>query len=106
MNKLGESVPARPRLLLRLYVAGASPRAEEAKFNLKRICAGLGTDEHRIDIVDVFRDPERMQADSIIATPTLIRLSPKPAIRILGTLSDSVRVQRALGLDVSAERQQ
>jgi hypothetical protein len=36
-------------------------------------------------------------ADGIIVTPTLVRLLPLPAMRIVGNLSDTTQVLLALG---------
>jgi circadian clock protein KaiB len=94
---------AAPAVSLRLYVGGTWPRAEEAKANLKRICAGLGGAAPTVEIVDVFRDPDRMAEDAIVVTPTLVRLWPKPMLRILGTLSDTARVRQALGIVAPAQ---
>ncbi len=92
------------RLSLRLYVAGTLPRAEQAKANLGRLCAELGANRPIVDIVDVFLQPERTLIDAIIVTPTLVRLSPKPVLKILGTLSDLARVRIALGVDDPAQK--
>ena len=87
---------------LRLYVAGTLPRAELAKANLRRLCASLGATAPKVEIVDVFLEPDRCLRDQIIVTPTLVRVSPKPFVRVLGTLNDLARVSSALGLDAEA----
>lgn len=91
------------QLSLRLYVAGTLPRAESAKANLQLLCAGLGAHQPAVDIVDVFLEPERTLIDGIIVTPTLVRLAPKPVVKILGTLSDLAQVRSALGLDAPVQ---
>ena len=100
----GAPIPRPARLSLRLYVAGTRPRAELAKANLRRLCTGLGVNQPLVDIVDVFQQPEQSLFDNIIATPTLVRLSPKPVLKILGTLSDLARVRAALGLAAPVEK--
>ena len=50
-------------------------------------------------MVDVFREPERALADSILLTPTVVRLAPLPLLRIVGALSETRSVLRALGLE-------
>ncbi len=90
------------RLVLRLYVAGHLPRAELARANLKLLCDGLGQHAPLVDIVDVFAHPQRTLLDAIVVTPTLVRLNPKPMLKILGTLSDLPRVRLALGIDAPA----
>lgn len=89
---------------LRLYVAGTRPSAQLAKANLKSLCAEFGSRQPRVDIVDVFQEPERTLSDNIVATPTLVRLSPGPILKILGTLSDLTRVRWALGVEAPVEK--
>ena len=36
--------------------------------------------------------------NGILATPTLIRVSPEPVVRLIGELSDSAKVLAALGI--------
>lgn len=97
--------PIKPaRLSLRLYVAGTLPRAEAAKANLRRLCSELGANQPTVEIVDVFVHPERPLLDGIIVTPTLVRISPKPVVKILGILSDLAPVRVALGLEPPVEK--
>jgi len=46
-------------------------------------------------------NPQLARGDQIIAVPTLIRKLPQPVRKIIGDLSDSVRV--LVGLDVRKE---
>lgn len=79
--------------LLKLYVTGRTPRAEQAAANLQRICEeNLKEHEYQITIIDVLEQPHLAEEDKIIATPTLIKLSPQPQRRIIGDLSDRDKV--------------
>ena len=98
----GKTVRTVP-LSLRLYVAGTQPRAELAKANLRCICDSLGANAPKVEIVDVLLEPDRCLNDAVIATPTLVRLSPKPLLRIIGTLTDLARVRSALGVDAVSD---
>lgn len=51
-----------------------------------------------VEVIDVFAEPKRAQADRVIATPTLIKVQPAPELRLIGALSDSDVVLRHLGL--------
>ena len=82
----------------RLYVAGDSPNSTQAVANLNDLCRAHLPDRHRIEIVDVLREPKRAMADGILLTPMLVKLSPKPGRTIIGTLSDRPTVIHALGL--------
>jgi len=86
----------------RLYVAGDAQNSAQAVANLAALCRAHLLNRHEIDIVDVFREPKRALADGILMTPTLVKLSPSPARRIVGTLSQTQPVLQALGLEAVA----
>jgi circadian clock protein KaiB len=86
----------------RLYVAGDGPNSVQAIANLTAICLGYLPGRHETEIIDVFREPKRALTDAIFMTPTLIKLSPSPIRRIIGTLSQTQTVLDALGLAPSA----
>ncbi len=83
-----------------LYVAGAAQNSAQAASNLDALCREYLADCHEIEIVDVFREPERALAEGIFMTPTLVKVAPIPApLRIVGTLSQKLPLMHALGLD-------
>jgi len=83
----------------RLYVAGDALNSAQALDNLSALCREHLPDRHEIEVVDVFREPQRALADGIFMTPTLVKLAPFPARRIVGTLSRTQTVLQALGLE-------
>ncbi len=89
----------RLKVKFRLYVAGDAQNSAQAIANLTAICHTYLPDRHDIEVVDVFREPKRALADGILLTPTLVKLSPSPVRRIIGTLSQTQPVLQALGLD-------
>lgn len=86
----------------RLYVAGETHNSIQAKANLVELCKEKLADNHEIEIVDVFREPKRALEEGILMTPTLVKISPIPSVRIIGTLSNKQTVLQALGLDFLA----
>lgn len=87
-----------PVYALRLFVAGSTVRSREAIENLRRIC-----DQHlrgRVDlaVIDIYQQPELAGRYQVIAAPTLLKLGPPPVRRIVGDLSATDRVLRALDL--------
>jgi circadian clock protein KaiB len=84
--------------VLRLYVAGQTPKCMRAFSNLKRICEQYLTDRYRIEMLE---DPALARGDQILAVPTLVRRMPEPVRKIIGDLSNTQRV--LIGLDLSAE---
>ena len=87
-----------PHYVLRLYVAGQTPRSLLALSNLKRICAEHLSGRYKVEVIDLVQKPHLAAADQILAIPTLVRPLPKPARRIIGDLSNTERV--LVGLDV------
>ena len=86
----------------RLYVAGSAGNSVLAIQNLNSICRAYLPGQYEIEHIDVFEEPQRALADIVVMTPTLIKLSPKPICRIVGTLSESKNVLSALGLEEAA----
>lgn len=82
----------------RLYVAGDALNSVQAVANLAALCREYLPDRHEIEIVDVFLNPKRALEDGILMSPTLLKLAPLPARRIVGTLSQRQLVLPALEL--------
>jgi circadian clock protein KaiB len=82
-----------------LYTAGNSPNSIQAVSNLQKMCSTHFPDRHKIEIIDLLRDPRRGLADGIIVTPTLLKIDPPPFQMIMGNLSDIPRVLSAISWD-------
>jgi circadian clock protein KaiB len=83
---------------LRLYVAGQTPRAVAAFANLKKICEEHLPGQYHIEVIDLQKNPQLARGDQILAVPTLVRKLPVPVRKIIGDLSNTVRV--LVGLDL------
>jgi len=86
----------------RLYVAGDAHNSTQALANLNALCRAHLPKCHHIEIVNVFREPDRALADGIFMTPTLVKLVPAPVQRIVGTLSQTQTLLSVLGLEPEA----
>ncbi len=84
--------------VLRLYVAGQSPKALTAFANLKKICEEQLEGKYSIEVIDLLVNPQLGNEDQILALPTLVRKLPVPVRKIIGDLSDTERV--LVGLDL------
>jgi circadian clock protein KaiB len=89
--------PSRSPVHLRLYVAGQAPNSVLAIANAKALCEGHYLPGYKLEIVDLMKHPLRALKDGIVVTPTLVRLSPKPTRKVIGTLADQTQVILALG---------
>jgi circadian clock protein KaiB len=81
-----------------LFIAGQSPRSTRAVENLKALGTHVLDGAFELEVVDVVEDAARAEADQIMATPTVIKVSPDPVRRVTGDLSDPDAVALALGL--------
>ena len=86
------------RWILRLYVAGQTPKSVTAFSNLKKICEEHLQGRYQIEVVDLLLNPTLAKDDQILALPTLVRRLPAPMRKIIGDLSNTERV--LVGLDV------
>lgn len=95
--------PSRPasagtRYVLRLFVAGMTPRSRRTIENLRRICDGPLAGRVDLETVDIYQQPHLAELHQVVAAPTLLRLEPLPQRRLIGDLSDETRVLRGLDL--------
>jgi circadian clock protein KaiB len=86
------------KYLLRLYVAGQTPKSLAAIANLKKVCEEHLAGNYEIELIDLLKNPQLAAGDQILAVPTLVRRLPEPLKRIIGDLSNSERV--LVGLDI------
>jgi circadian clock protein KaiB len=84
--------------VLRLYVAGQTPKSLTAFANLKRICEAHLQGQYEIEVIDLLDNPQLAAGDQILAIPTLVRKLPAPVKKIIGDLSNTERV--LVGLDL------
>ena len=84
--------------VLRLYVAGQTPKSISAFKNLKAICEEKLNGNFEIEVIDLLVNPQLAGDDQIFAVPTLVRKLPIPVRKIIGDLSDTERV--LVGLDL------
>jgi circadian clock protein KaiB len=97
-KKVARRTQAEAQFELRLYVAGQTSKSLAAFANLKKICDEHLAGRYRIEVVDLIKNPQLAQGDQILAIPTLVRKLPEPIKKIIGDLSDTLRV--LVGLDI------
>ena len=88
--------------MLKLYVTGDTPRSNKAISNLNQLCQANLPNQFKIIIIDVLKQPDIAEKEKIIFTPTLVKESPSPQMRIIGDLSDVQTV--LMGLDIDSNK--
>lgn len=99
VRKIKASQPkAADEYVLRLYVAGQTPKSLQAFANLKEICETHLQGRYRIEVVDLIENPALARGDQILALPAVVRQLPPPVKKIIGDFSNAERV--LVGLDL------
>lgn len=101
-RKAVRAAGAREKWDLRLYVAGQTPRSMQAFANLKKLCDEHLDGRYRIEVVDLLKNPQLAKGDQIVAIPTLVRKLPVPIRKIIGDLSNTVKVLVGLNIKPAA----
>lgn len=86
------------KLILQLYVSGMSPKSMEAIENIKRLCDEFLKDAFELEIIDIYKNPDAVIEQHIVFSPSLIKRLPLPQKTLIGTLADTDKVVKALGI--------
>jgi circadian clock protein KaiB len=82
--------------VLRLFVSENSEVTEQTLKSLHQLLENTLRYPYTLKVINVFKHPEQAEINQISATPTLLRVWPTPARRIVGNLSDVQQVLRIL----------
>jgi circadian clock protein KaiB len=97
-NTAAQKKKATTEYLLRLYVAGQTPKSLQAFSNLKRICEEHLAGRYQIEVIDLLVNPALARGDQILALPAVVRQLPPPVKKIIGDFSNAERL--LVGLDL------
>jgi circadian clock protein KaiB len=90
--------------VLRLYVAGQTPKCLTAFANLKRICEAHLQGQYEIEVIDIYQQPVLAVVEQVVAAPTVLKKLPLPLRRLVGDLSNVERVLLALNVSAGKEK--
>lgn len=90
------------KLVLQLYVSGMSPKSMEAIENIKHLCDEHLKDAFELQVVDIYKNPESAVEHHIVFSPSLIKHLPLPKKTLIGNLSDTDKVIKALGITIKS----
>jgi len=86
------------KLVLRLFVTGASPNSSRAISNLRNICESNIPGGYTLEIIDVYKSIDIARDEGLVALPLLIKKYPLPERRMIGDMSDIGKVLSGLGI--------
>ncbi|HWQ18263.1 MAG TPA: circadian clock KaiB family protein [Methanotrichaceae archaeon] len=93
------------KYILRLYVAGMSPKSMQAIDNIKRICEEYLLGRYQLEVIDIYQHPVFAKEGQIVAVPTLIKELPPPLRKLIGSMSDIDRVLVGMDLKFKADKE-
>ena len=90
-ESLGQTPAPEPTgaFVLRLFVAGATARSRQAVLRVRELCATELKGNCKLEVIDIYQQPELARANQIVVTPTLIIAFPPPARRLIGNLTNT-----------------
>lgn len=86
----GKALERRPsgKYVLRLYVAGATSRSRQAVLRVRQLCESELKNKCKLEVIDIYQQPDMARDNQIVATPTLVIEFPPPLRRFIGSLSN------------------
>ena len=97
LKKASQEADSQP-YVLRLYIAGLTPRSQEAVRAITGICEEHLAGRYDLEVIDLYQNPVLAKGEQIIAAPTLIKQLPLPLRKIIGNMADKDKV--LVGLDL------
>jgi len=88
------------KLVLKLYVSGMSRKSMEAIENIKKLCDKYLNEDFELEIIDIYKNQKIASDQHIVFSPSLLKILPLPKKTLVGTMSDTSKVLKALGITV------
>ena len=103
-EKMEEALEAQggKNYVLRLYVAGLTPKSTLAVTNIKKICEEHLSGRYTLEVIDLYKRPALADGEQIIAAPTLLKKLPLPLRRFIGDMSNTEKI--IVGLDLRPQK--
>ena len=93
------------RYVLRLYIAGLTPRSTLAIQNIRKLCEEHLEGRYDLQVIDIYQHPVLAEGEQILAAPTLIKQLPLPLRRFIGDMSNTERILVGMDLRTAGEKQ-
>lgn len=91
------------KYVLRLFVAGMSPRSINAIESIRKISEENLKGRYELEVIDIFQQPQYAKTEQLLAAPTLIKKLPLPLRKLIGDMSNKERI--LVGLDLVPKKQ-
>ncbi|NJP11125.1 MAG: circadian clock protein KaiB [Leptolyngbyaceae cyanobacterium RU_5_1] len=84
--------------VLRLFVSGHSMATERTLQTLHQLLEEVLNQPYTLKVIDVSQHPDQAELNQVSATPTLVRVYPRPIRRIVGDLNNADQLLGVLSL--------
>lgn len=90
LNDLEKALLAfkKKHFILHLYIAGASKRSFRAVTNIRDFCEKHLKGHYKLEVIDIYQQPECTKDDQVIVAPTLVKKLPPPLKRFIGDMAN------------------
>ncbi len=88
--------------VLRLYVAGMTPKSTLAVTNIKKLCEEHLEGRYSLEVIDLYKHPALADDEQILAAPTLLKKLPLPLRKFIGDMSNTEKI--IVGLDLRPKK--
>jgi circadian clock protein KaiB len=95
-----KSLATRPagKYVLRLFVAGATARSRQAVLRVQQLCEAELKGNCKLEVIDIYQQPDLARDNQIVATPTLVKEFPRPVRWFIGNLLNTASLLVELDL--------
>ena len=94
---------SRLHYVLRLFVAGMSPRSQDAIANVHDLCEKYIKHRYELEVIDINQHPLSASENQILAAPTLIRMLPLPMRKFVGDMTGTEKLLAGLDLRIEVK---
>jgi circadian clock protein KaiB len=84
--------------VLRLYIAGLTPRSTLAVERIRAICERYLPGRYELTIIDLYLQPEAARQAQVVVAPTLVKQSPTPVRLFIGDMADEKMILTGLNI--------
>ena len=100
-NKSKLECISKGKIFLKLYITGMSENSVRAIQNITLLCDQYLNGRVDLEIIDIYKNPSVAEEQMIVFSPSLIKRRPLPKKVLIGTLADTEKVIKALGITFS-----
>ncbi|MFX1449860.1 MAG: circadian clock KaiB family protein [Promethearchaeota archaeon] len=86
------------RYVFKLYIYENSLKGKQLINIIQNACKDELAGQCSLEVIDIKKNPERLEKDNIIVYPTIIKVSPPPICELVGEINNKEQLINALNL--------